>query len=753
MKRPKVNSRKSKRGLSYGILEPRQLLATTGFAQFDGDQTVQSGLIVNGNFNANDIEDMTASHVAIDDVAGWNATDGASGTLSLVGLDNSPRGTALHLDYRADVLESIFQDVDTEVGQAYKLAFDLRGRSVADDADPTTNEIRVLWDGSEVGTFRGISFWQNFTVDVSGGANDLTRLEIQEIDGAGNDGIGPVIDNILLVRTTEKMFDNGSFENNVTGTVLQENFPAWSVIAEEGEESFDVRDDSPSDGNNYLNLDRQNDASDIIFTNVTTETGARYFLSFDLRAGSGASTEGEEVRVRWNDQWLSTYRGDADWQSYGVIVTADAETTRLVFREPGETTGDGVGPFLDNVRLVEVNSIVTLGFDGESNFTFNENDPVTQVASGLTATSTDSSAVITGAVVRLDSVADFSTETLTVSDDSTTPATEISSDTDGLLNLTGSRTLAEYLSILQTLSYQNTSENPNAGVRQVSVTLLSGDVSSNTSTVSIDVVPVNDAPEVEALLDANATVGQEFQVNATAVDADFDSIVWSVSASGSAIEAGDNTPTIDQQGVLRWTPDRAGTATIVVRATDGAGLFDEQQFVVTSSVSQFLDTGIVTVNSGTDLPAFVSPDPAVGETIADFTAQTQSGETFNSFETGVARIYSLFAHWCPFCQTELPIVSDWLATANLPSDVEYVAISTAVDSTLDNYPPSTWFETEGFGGTVVVDSAQDRLFNLFRTPGFPFLVAVDASGTVVERISGEVTTEKLDQLVATLSAS
>ena len=737
--------RRNKQTQNYGVLEPRQLLVTTGLSQFDGDMSIDTGLLVNGSFDQNDIPDQTSERVNISDIPGWNQTDGASETASLVGFDDSPRATGLHLDDQADVLESVYQDIRTQSGQLYTLAFDLLGRPVGDTASDDSNDIQISWDGEVVGSFRGITdFWQTFTVDVEGGTADFTRLTIEELDGAGNDGIGAMLDNIRLVPVTNQSVENGSFEDNASGTIGQDDIPGWSVTADEGQESVDVQSGTASDGSQYLNLDRQSDNSDIVFTNIPTEAGGVYFISFDLRSESGEVGEDEELRVRWNNEWVGTYRGTADWQGHGFTVRADSDSTRLVFREPGDTfTGDGDGPQLDNIRITEVLPSISISLNDTSDFAFTENGNDIDLGARVDSIGSTVDDAVTSITVSLPANAN-SEEILRATGGGSTFESE-----NGVLTIDGNLSTAEFLAALQTLEYSNTSDNPVAGSRAISIQVNAAGSSSPTANLNVVVTAENDAPVVGALADTNATVDEVVTGQAIANDPENDNLTFTIEAEGSAVQAGDAQPTIDAEGNYTWTPVREGFAVLTVQATDADGLSDVQSFTVTVDATQetFIDTGEVTVNAGTDLPLFNSAlpvDPAVGQTLATFEAQTITGGTFNSIEPGVARIYSVLAHWCPFCQQELPEIVEFLEEADLGDDVEFVAASVTVDPSRDNYPPADWFERENFEGTIIVDNEAARLMSILGTQSFPFLVAVDASGEVVQRFSGVSTRAQLD---------
>jgi thiol-disulfide isomerase/thioredoxin len=154
--------------------------------------------------------------------------------------------------------------------------------------------------------------------------------------------------------------------------------------------------------------------------------------------------------------------------------------------------------------------------------------------------------------------------------------------------------------------------------------------------------------------------------------------------------------------------------------------------------------------TGTPLPPLASPDVALGMRAPEISATDLSANTVNLTADGTARLYGFFAHWCPHCQAELPKVAEWLTANPLPDNVEVVAVSTSVDRDADNYPPSEWFEREGWPSTVLVDSATSTLGTAFGLTAFPYWVAVDAEGTVVARFSGAADDNTIARLVGSL---
>jgi hypothetical protein len=68
----------------------------------------------------------------------------------------------------------------------------------------------------------------------------------------------------------------------------------------------------------------------------------------------------------------------------------------------------------------------------------------------------------------------------------------------GVLTLTGSDTKAHYQQVLDSVTYFNSSDNPSGADRTINYTVNDGAANSNTSTATVHVTPVNDAPVVTA---------------------------------------------------------------------------------------------------------------------------------------------------------------------------------------------------------------------------------------------------------------
>jgi thiol-disulfide isomerase/thioredoxin len=105
------------------------------------------------------------------------------------------------------------------------------------------------------------------------------------------------------------------------------------------------------------------------------------------------------------------------------------------------------------------------------------------------------------------------------------------------------------------------------------------------------------------------------------------------------------------------------------------------------------------------------------------------------------------AHWCSYCQQEMPEIDDWVAEGLLPSELGLVGVSTRHDPARPNWPPQDWFDREAFPGTSLVDSTE-AVAQAYGLTGTPMWVFVDADGTVVARHSGVLGAEGFAEYAA-----
>ncbi|MED5229696.1 MAG: TlpA disulfide reductase family protein [Actinomycetota bacterium] len=157
-----------------------------------------------------------------------------------------------------------------------------------------------------------------------------------------------------------------------------------------------------------------------------------------------------------------------------------------------------------------------------------------------------------------------------------------------------------------------------------------------------------------------------------------------------------------------------------------------------------LEKGKVTI-LGDPIPA----DPEIGYLAPSFKAQLNTGSEPITIDPadGTVRLIGFFAHWCPHCQREVPRVSKWLEENGVPTEIEILAVSTAVREGTPNYPPSEWFNKERWPTDIFVDNQDNELAAAYGVAGFPYWVLIDATGRVIHRSSGELTEEQFGYLV------
>lgn len=117
---------------------------------------------------------------------------------------------------------------------------------------------------------------------------------------------------------------------------------------------------------------------------------------------------------------------------------------------------------------------------------------------------------------------------------------------------------------------------------------------------------------------------------------------------------------------------------------------------------------------------------------------------------GTKRVWMVWAHWCPYCQEELPALS--AAYAGLQTefpDIEITTVTTSIDPTRGN-PLDTYLDEEQFPFPVVVD-ADFALAEQMGVNAFPFWIVTDGDGTVLFRSAGYLDNDQLLGLMASLS--
>lgn len=169
------------------------------------------------------------------------------------------------------------------------------------------------------------------------------------------------------------------------------------------------------------------------------------------------------------------------------------------------------------------------------------------------------------------------------------------------------------------------------------------------------------------------------------------------------------------------------------RETFGENLEQSRPVVVTGDALPGLDT-------------VVDVDPAIGAAMPVVEGAGFDGRPITiGGPTDGPTMYVFLAHWCPHCNDEIPELIELKNRDGIPEGVNVVAISTGVDPSAPNYPPSDWLVDKSWPSQwpVLADSAESMSFVVNGGGGFPYLLIADADGTVIDRASGTKSAEEL----------
>jgi len=156
--------------------------------------------------------------------------------------------------------------------------------------------------------------------------------------------------------------------------------------------------------------------------------------------------------------------------------------------------------------------------------------------------------------------------------------------------------------------------------------------------------------------------------------------------------------------------------------------------------------------SGDPLPPFAGPtgDEAVGVVVPTVQGTDFSGKTVSITADGRPKAIMFFAHWCPHCQAEVPLIQTWVSAGGVPQGVDLVSVATGIDPARPNYPPDAWLQREGWTVPVLVDPA-NTIAEAYGLTAYPFWVFVGPDGKVVGRAAGEMTIPNLESMIGRLS--
>ncbi|WP_374590204.1 DUF4347 domain-containing protein [Aquabacterium sp.] len=297
----------------------------------------------------------------------------------------------------------------------------------------------------------------------------------------------------------------GNFRVNTTTSGSQ----TQSSVGMDGTGAFVVSWTSTQGGTSDIYAQR--------FSNAGAKVGSEFLVNnttaYDQTASSVAVDGGGAFVIAWQSNlqdgsgtgiYMRQYQSDGFAGLYDQRVnttTTNAQSTpsvavngtRAVVLWNGNGTGDSSGVFAQRFT-VGTNQAPTATL-GASNLNYTENAGALALDSAATLTDADNSTLqgatvqITGNYVSSEDVLAF-TNALGI--------TGSWNASTGTLTLSGVALVSSYQTALRSITYTNTSDNPSAAVRTVSVSVTDGQLGSGVATKTITVLPVNDAPTISA---------------------------------------------------------------------------------------------------------------------------------------------------------------------------------------------------------------------------------------------------------------
>ena len=160
-----------------------------------------------------------------------------------------------------------------------------------------------------------------------------------------------------------------------------------------------------------------------------------------------------------------------------------------------------------------------------------------------------------------------------------------------------------------------------------------------------------------------------------------------------------------------------------------------------------------TTIEGDFLPEFAGENDdniARGLQAPSFSGPNENSEIVSLEKNGNAKVLLFLAHWCGYCQKEVPAVQGYIDLIGIPDGVEIIAVATSIDRARDNYPPHDWLKEEGWSEAQIYDLDRE-IGTAYGLNAFPYWVFLDKELNVVARRTGNLPQDQVGQLLVALA--
>ncbi len=420
----------------------------------------------------------------------------------------------------------------------------------------------------------------------------------------------------------------------------------------------------------------------------------------------------ENITLSGNDAGLFSVVGNQLLLIDGTILDFESNPQldiQLDIDDPsiGTTPEDSVAVTVDITNVPEQPVLVAIE---QPSLNFIEGQLPIAVTDTLLALAPESNQ-LSAAMISISQGFNVGQDFLVVSDELQELAIELDlplslDNTTGNLTITGTASVADYTTIIRSVAFINTSENPAENNREITFTVFDGNLASNSVTRDLQVTAVNDEPEVQTQANVALSSGDDIVLdssNLLSVDRDHapSEIVYQVLQSVPGVSLIMNGAPVQQ-----FTQDDINNQRVTL-VHDGSSSVNSQLVLL-------IDDGIG-ADQTTTLELLIEPEIA---------AATPFINTIDSTEL-------------PFSNTTIETVieaSDLIVSTNEMSLVVSEAeMDGQTEVTMEAESENGSASTEASANNLNTDSdSTDNLLAELRLPELPFVILVNQQNSNID---------------------
>ncbi len=612
-----------------------------------------------------------------------NASNSARATVNITAIDDPTRiitstvplsttaqeGVAVQVD--AGI---VITDPDTSAWSGGYLTATVQSGGVKDQLAVvngglvTVSGANVSYNGTQVGTITG-GGTDALRVNFNGAATLTSAQAIARQITYTRLTTGPVVSS-RIIAIAAKPTAALPLSNVATRPIVLTavNDPPEIIIG-----AISVPEDVPTNIRPSMTITDIDSPSSLMRMTVAVQNGSLSYVGPFANSGGGTNTL---VITATLAQLNDLSNVTINYLSFLNASGADPLTVSVNDRDPsppGPQTGTASG----SITIIPVNDAPVLDLNGSTGgtgftATFTENGAAlaivgTSGGTGLTVNDVDSANMLS-ATVQIANPLDGAAEVLAANPSATGIAVNYDSGT-ARLTLTGNRSRANYQTVLRTVTYRNTSENPNtSAARTINFQVFdTAPLGSALAAATVTVVATNDAPALVLAVVPSVNEDTPLSVGALITITDVDAapsetarFTATVTANGTLV-AGSVPPTVTVAGsggsqvvvtgslasinawkalpnalVYQGKPNYAGSETLTINYRDGSAVATAN-LAATQQNRNFTvvavdDPPVLTVNTGLSASHPVSPTTAFTDTI---TAAILTATDVDSPATGI----------------------------------------------------------------------------------------------------------------------